>query len=124
LPVIAQLQEFHETRRGWLGVRIQNVDDSIAESLGLGTARGALVAGIDDRGPAKPAGLMSGDVIVKFDGKDIKESRDLPKLVASLPVGKEVDVVIIRKGQEITKTVKLGRLEDGEKAAAAVASGE
>jgi len=124
MPVIAQLEEFHETRRGWLGVRIQNVDDSIAESLGLGTARGALVAGIDDRGPAKPAGLQSGDVIVKFDGKDIKESRDLPKLVASMPVGKEVDVVIVRKGQEITKTVKLGRLEDGEKVAAATVVGE
>ncbi|WP_158813792.1 Do family serine endopeptidase [Methylocapsa sp. S129] len=123
VPVVAQLEEFHETRRGWLGVRIQNVDDSIAESLGLGTARGALIAGVDDRGPAKPAGLLSGDVIVKFDGKDIKESRDLPKLVASLPVGKEVDVVIIRKGQEITKSVKLGRLEDGEKVAA-VATGD
>ena len=60
VPVIAQLEEFHETRRGWLGVRIQNVDDSIAESLGLGTARGALVAGVDDRGPAKPAGLHVG----------------------------------------------------------------
>ena len=123
MPVIAQLEEFHETRRGWLGVRIQNVDDSIAESLGLGTARGALVAGVDDRGPAKPAGLLSGDVIVKFDGKDIKESRDLPKLVASMPVGKEVELVIVRKGQEITKTVTLGRLEDGEKVAAAVATG-
>jgi serine protease Do len=119
MPVIAQLEEFHETRRGWLGVRIQNVDDSIAESLGLGTARGALIAGIDERGPAKPAGLLSGDVIVKFDNKDIKESRDLPKLVASMPVGKEVEVVIVRKGQEITKTVKLGRLEDGEKVASA-----
>jgi serine protease Do len=123
-PVIAQLEEFHETRRGWLGVRIQNVDDSIAESLGLGTARGALVAGIDDRGPAKPAGLMSGDVIVKFDGKDIKESRDLPKLVASMAVGKQVDVVIIRKGQEMTKTVTLGRLEDGEKVASATVAGD
>jgi serine protease Do len=123
-PVIAQLEEFHETRRGWLGVRIQNVDDSIAESLGLGTARGALVAGIDDRGPAKPAGLMSGDVIVKFDNKDIKESRDLPKLVASMPVGKEVELVIVRKGQEITKTVKLGRLEDGEKVASATPNGD
>jgi serine protease Do len=123
VPVIAQLEEFHETRRGWLGVRIQNVDDSIAESLGLGTARGALIAGVDDRGPAKPAGLLSGDVIVKFDGKDIKESRDLPKLVASLAVGKEVDVVIVRKGQEMTKSVKLGRLEDGEKVAA-VATGD
>ncbi|MGO8834632.1 MAG: DegQ family serine endoprotease [Roseiarcus sp.] len=123
VPVIAQLEEFHETRRGWLGVRIQNVDDSIAESLGLGTARGALIAGVDDHGPAKPAGLLAGDVIVKFDGKEIKESRDLPKLVASMPVGKQVDIVIIRKGEEITKTVKLGRLEDGERVAAAAANG-
>ncbi len=114
-PVIEQLQKFGETHRGWLGVRIQPVDDGIAESLGLGTARGALVAGIDERGPAKPAGLEAGDVIVKFDGKDIKESRDLPRLVASMAVGKEVQVVIMRKGQEITKTVTLGRLEDGEK---------
>ena len=122
-PVIAQLQQFHETRRGWLGVRIQPVDDTIAESLGLGTARGALIAGIDDKGPAKPAGLKAGDVIVKFDGKEIKESRDLPRIVASTPVGKAVDVVVVRNGQEVTKTVTLGRLEDGEKTAE-VASGE
>ncbi len=115
LPVIDQLEKFGETRRGWLGVRIQSVDDGIAESLGLGSARGALVAGVDDHGPAKPAGIQAGDVIVKFDGKDIKESRDLPRLVASLPVGKEVQVVVMRKGQEVTKTVTLGRLEDGEK---------
>src|SRR5580658_306369 len=114
-PVIEQLEKFGETHRGWLGVRIQPVDDGIAESLQLGTARGALVAGIDENGPAKPAGLMAGDGIVKFDGKDIKESRDLPRLVASMPVGKQVEVVIMRKGQELTKTVTLGRLEDGEK---------
>jgi serine protease Do len=114
-PVIAQLQEFHETRRGWLGVRIQSVDDQIADSLGLGSARGALVAGVDERGPAKPAGIESGDVIVKFNGKDIKESRDLPKIVASTPVGTEVDVVVVRKGAEITKRVTLGRLEDSDK---------
>ena len=87
VPVIDQLEKFHETRRGWLGVRIQPVDDAIADSLGLGTARGALVAGVDEKGPAKPAGLQPGDVIVKFDGKDVKESRDLPRLVASMPVG-------------------------------------
>ena len=116
-PVIAQLEQFHETRRGWLGVRIQPVDDTIAESLGLGTARGALVAGIDDKGPAKPAGLKAGDVIVKFDGKEIKESRDLPRIVAMTPVGKAVDVVVVRNGQEVTKSVTLGRLEDGEKVA-------
>jgi serine protease Do len=122
-PVIAQLEQFHETRRGWLGVRIQPVDDTIAESLNLGTARGALIAGVDDKGPAKPAGLKAGDVIVKFDGKDIKESRDLPRIVAGEPVGRTVDVVVIRNGQEVTKSVTLGRLEDGEKTAE-VASNE
>ena len=118
VPVINQLREFGETRRGWLGVRIQNVDDAIAESLGLGKARGALIAGVDDRGPAKPAGLKTGDVIVRFDSKDVKESRDLPKIVAATPVGKAVDVVVMRDGKEVTKSVTLGRLEDGEKIAA------
>jgi len=116
-PVIEQLQAFGETRRGWLGVRIQNIDDAIAETLSLGATRGALVAGVDDKGPSKPAGLKVGDVIVKFDGKPIKESRDLPKLVAATPVGKDVELVVVRSGKEQTKTVKLGRLEDGEKVA-------
>jgi serine protease Do len=117
-PVIDQLQQYGETRRGWLGVRIQNVDDAIAETLNLGSIRGALVAGVDDKGPSKPAGIKAGDVIVKFDGKPIKESRDLPKLVAATPVGKDVELVIVRGGKEQSKTVKLGRLEDGEKVAA------
>jgi len=116
-PVIEQLQQFGETRRGWLGVRIQNIDDAIAETLNLGKTRGALVAGVDDSGPSKPAGLKVGDVIIKFDGKPIKESRDLPKLVAATPVGKDVEIVVVRNGKEQTKTVKLGRLEDGEKVA-------
>ncbi len=98
-------------------MRIQNVDDPTAEALNLGTARGALVAGIDDKGPAKPAGIEVGDVIVRFDGRDVKDSRDLPRIVASSPVGKAVDVTIIRKGQEITRQVTLGRLEDTEKQA-------
>ena len=117
LAVIDQLQQFGEIRRGWLGVRIQQVTDEIAESLSIKPARGALVAGIDDKGPAKPAGIEPGDVIVKFDGKDIKEMRDLPRIVADTPVGKDVEVIIIRKGKEEKKTVKLGRLEDGEKQA-------
>jgi serine protease Do len=121
VPVIEQLRQFGETRRGWLGVRIQQVTDEIAESLGLKTARGALIAGVDDKGPAKPAGIEPGDVIVKFDGKDIKEMRDLPRIVADTPVGKEVDVVVVRKGKEETRKVTLGRLEDGEKAMAAAA---
>src|SRR6186713_3262079 len=112
LAVIDQLREFKEVRRGWLGVRIQQVTDEIADSLGIKPTRGALVAGIDDKGPAKPAGIEPGDVIVKFDGKDIKEMRDLPKIVGDTPIGKDVPVVIIRKGKEETKTVRLGRLED------------
>jgi serine protease Do len=119
LPVIDQLKQFGETRRGWLGVRIQQVTDEIAESLSIKPARGALVAGVDDKGPAKPAGIEPGDVIVKFDGKDIKEMRDLPRVVADTPVGKQVAVQLIRKGKEETKTVMLGRLEDGEKQAGA-----
>jgi len=115
MPVIDQLRNFGETRRGWLGVKIQQVTDEIAESLNIKPARGALIAGVDDKGPAKPAGIEPGDVVVKFDGKDIKEMRDLPRIVADTPVGKDVPVVVIRKGKEETKTVKLGRLEDGEK---------
>src|SRR5499433_2072742 len=118
VPVVDQLREFKEVRRGWLGVRIQQVSDEIAESLSIKPARGALVAGVDEKGPAQPAGIEPGDVIVKFDGKEIKEMRDLPRVVADTPVGKEVPVLVIRKGREETRTVTLGRLEDGEKQAA------
>ena len=115
--VIDQLREYKEVRRGWLGVRIQQVTDEIADSLNVKPTRGALIAGIDDKGPAKPAGIEPGDVIVKFDGKDIKEMRDLPKIVAETPVGKDVEVTIIRKGKEEKKIVTLGRLADEKQAA-------
>jgi serine protease Do len=118
VAVIDQLRQFGETRRGWLGVRIQQVTDDIADTLSIKPARGALVAGVDEKGPSKPAGIEAGDVIVKFDGKEIKEMKDLPRIVADTPVGKDVDVVIVRKGKEESRTVKLGRLEDGEKQAA------
>jgi serine protease Do len=98
-------------------VRIQQVTDEVAEKLNVKPARGALVAGIDDKGPAKPAGIGPGDVIVKFDGKDVKEMRDLPRIVADTPVGKDVEVVILRNGKQETRTVKLGRLQDTEKQA-------
>ena len=114
-PVIDQLEKYGETRRGWLGVRIRSVDDTVAESLDIPQSHGALVANTDDKGPAKAGGIKTGDVIVKFDGKDIKDSTDLPKLVAQAPVGKDVSVVLMRDGKELTKTVVLGRLEDGEK---------
>ena len=113
--VVDQLRQFGELRRGWLGVRIQQVTDEIAESLNIKPARGALVAGVDDKGPAKPAGIEPGDVVVKFDGKDVKDPKDLSRVVADTAVGKEVDVVVIRKGKEETKKVTLGRLEDTDK---------
>src|ERR1700730_13101060 len=119
--VIDQLRQFGELRRGWLGVRIQTVTDEIAESLNIKPARGALIAGVEEKGPAKPAGLEPGDVVVTFDGKEIKEPKDLSRVVADTAVGKEVDVVIIRKGQEETNKVTLGRLDDGDKAVQAAA---
>ncbi|MCV3208982.1 DegQ family serine endoprotease [Mesorhizobium sp. YC-39] len=118
--VVDQLRQFGETRRGWLGVRIQPVTDDIAESLGMATAKGALVAGVIKGGPVDNGTILAGDVIIKFDGKDIHEMRDLPRVVAESTVGKAVDVVIVRKGVEQTVKVTLGRLEDGEK----LASGE
>jgi serine protease Do len=114
--VVDQLRQFGELRRGWLGVRIQTVTDEIAESLNIKPARGALIAGVEDKGPAKPAGIEPGDVVVTFDGKEIREPKDLSRVVADTAVGKEVDVVIIRKGQEETHKVTLGRLDDGDKA--------
>src|SRR5579863_9645602 len=122
VPVIDQLRQFGETRRGWLGVRIQQVTDEIAESLGMKQAHGALVAGVDERGPAKPAGIEPGDVIVAFDGRDIKEMHDLPRVVADTPVGKSVDVVVIRKGKQETHKVTVGRLQDSTQVAEADAN--
>jgi serine protease Do len=119
--VVDQLRQFGELRRGWLGVRIQQVTDEIAESLNIKPARGALIAGVEEKGPAKPAGIEPGDVVVKFDGKDIKEPKDLSRVVADTAVGKEVEVVIIRKGAEETRKVTLGRLDDGDKAVQASA---
>ncbi len=91
--------------------------DEIAESLGMTTAKGALVAGVIKGGPVDNGTVLPGDVIIKFDGKDVKDMRDLPRVVAESPVGKAVDVVIVRKGVEQTVKVTLGRLEDGEKLA-------
>jgi len=119
VAVINQLRQYGEMRRGWLGVRIQQVTDDIAESLNVVPARGALVAGVDDKGPAKPAGIEPGDVIVSFDGHDVKEMHDLPRIVADTAVGKAVDVVVIRKGKEETHKVTVGRLQDSDKLASA-----
>ena len=115
--VIDQLIEYGETRRGWLGVRIQTVTDDIAESLGMDEAAGALVAGVSDGGPAADGGIETGDVILEFDDKPVSEMRDLPRIVADTKIGKEVDVKIVRKGEEQTVKITVGRLEEGEKVA-------
>lgn len=121
IGVVDQLRKFGETRRGWLGVRIQPVTDDIAESLGMDSSEGALIAGIIKGGPVDDGTLLAGDVVRQFAGKPIKEARDLSRAVADSGVGDNVDLVIVRKGKEQTIKVKLGRLEDGEKAMTASA---
>ena len=122
--VIDQLVEYGETRRGWLGVQIQTVTDEIAESLGLDEAAGALVSGVVKEGPADKSGIKSGDVILTFDGKRVEQMRDLPIIVAETAVDKEVDVVVLRKGERQTIGVRLGRLEDGEKKLTSLSTGD
>lgn len=114
VTVIQQLEEFGETRRGWLGVRIQPVTDDVAESFGMSEPKGALVAGLIANSGVENKELMAGDVILKFDGKDVENARDLPRVVAESPVGKQVEVLVLRKGKEQTVKIKLGRLEDYE----------
>jgi len=117
--VIGQLRQYGETRRGWLGVRIQEVTDDIAEGLNMKSSAGALVAGVTDKGPADAAGIQAGDVIIEFDGQKVEAMHELPRLVADEPIGKEVPVKVLRKGEEKTITVKLGKLEDEVKTASA-----
>lgn len=112
--IVKQLIEFGETRRGWLGVRIQPVTDDVAKSVGLDGAKGALVSGIIKGGPVENGPLQAGDVIVKFDGKTVNDTRDLVRVVAESAIGSDLDVVIVRDGKEQTVKVKLGRLEDSD----------
>ena len=95
-------------QRGWLGVRLLPVTDEKAASLSIKPARGVLVSGIDSKGPAEAAGIVVGDVIVKFDGIDIKEIKGFSSIVSDTPVGKDLEIVIIRRGIEEKKIVKLG----------------
>jgi serine protease Do len=111
-PVLEQIREFGHPRRGWLGVRIQSISDDLAEGLKLPSAKGALVAGLTKDGPADKAGIKQGDVVLKFDGKEVTQMRGLPRMVAETPFGKKVDVVIWRKGEEVTLSVLLGELDE------------
>ena len=109
--VINQLIEFGETKRGWLGVRIQVVTDEIADVEKLDEARGALVASVAEKSPSDKAGIKAGDIILEFNGTKINEMKELPKIVAQTEVGKTVDVKVWRNKKEIIKKIKLGRLE-------------
>ncbi len=122
IGVIDQLRQFGETRRGWLGVRIQQVTEDVAQGLSMsGPPRGALVASIDAKGPAAEGGIEAGDVILSFDGEAIETMHDLPRIVAGKPVGKNVTVHVLRAGKEKDLTVKLGRLEEVDKPTVAAA---
>ena len=112
--VIDQLIEFGETKRGWLGVRIQEVTKEIAEVEKLKKPAGALVASVGQNSPADKAGIKAGDIILEFDGKKIDTMRKLPKVVASTKVGKNVELKIWRNKKSITKRLTLGRLESSE----------
>jgi len=112
--VINQLIEFGETKRGWLGVRIQIVTKEIAEAEGLDKPVGALVVSVAENSPSDKAGIKSGDIIIEFDGKKINEMRELPKIVAETEVGTTVDVKVWRNKREVIKKIKLGRLETSQ----------
>ena len=112
--VIDQLVEFGETKRGWLGVRIQDVTKEIAEVEKLDEPRGALVASVAENSPSDKAGVKAGDIILEFDGEIIKEMKELPTIVARTKVGKKVKVKIWRNKKEIIKNITLGRLETSE----------
>ena len=112
--VIDQLIEFGETKRGWLGVRIQDVTKEIAEVENLDEPRGALVASVAPNSPSEKAGVKAGDIILEFNGERIQEMKQLPIIVARTEVGKKVKVKIWRNKKEIIKTITLGRLETSE----------
>ena len=113
--VVKQLQEFGETRRGWLGVQIQDIDADMAEALGLENVAGAMVSGVP-AGPGQDAGILPGDVILSFDGYDVADTRGLVAAVGNAEVGKAVRVVVFRDGKTQTLKVTLGRRESAEKA--------
>lgn len=115
-PIIDQLRQYGKTRRGWLGVRIQQVSDEIAESLGLDKARGAMVASVSPNGPAEKAKIEPGDVVLNFDGKDVTEMKRLPRIVAETPIDKNVVVSLWRKGKEVKVNVVVEELNEADTA--------
>ena len=121
--VVDQLVKYGETRRGWLGVKIQSVTDDIAETMALDRPRGALIADVTKSGPAEKAGIEAGDVVIEFNGHPVNQMRDLPRIVAETEIGKQVTVKLLRQGKEVMVSAEVGRLEDGEKLASAQEGG-
>jgi serine protease Do len=117
VQVLDQLKQYGETRRGWLGVHVQNVTDEIATSLGLQEPKGALVAKVSPDSPAASAGIQPSDVILKFDGQPIDNMRSLPRAVAATAIGKSVAIELLRKGQAVDLSVTVGRLPEDEEVA-------
>ena len=114
MHVVDQLREFGETRRGWLGVNIQDVTDELAEALGLDRARGALVSEVTPESPAATAGVQAGDVVTEYAGRPINERRDLPRMVADTPIGDNVQLKVFRKGTEVSIQATIARLNEGD----------
>ena len=111
-PIVQQIIDFGRPRRGWLGIRVQTVTDEMAAALGLGRARGAMIGGVTEDGPAAKAGIQAGDVVLQFAGKEVADMQALPRLVAETPVDAVVDVQLVRRGEQKTLQVKVGELMD------------
>ncbi|MFZ4125401.1 MAG: DegQ family serine endoprotease [Rickettsiales bacterium] len=122
--IIEQLRKNGSIKRGWLGVKIQEVTDEVADSIGLDKARGALVLEVSPDGPAKNSGIQAGDVIVKFNGEEVSAMRSLPRMVAETDIGKRSEVTVWRKGHEQHYTVKLGQLPEDAKDAKPQVTGD
>jgi serine protease Do len=113
--VVQQLRQFGVARRGWIGVRIQGISDEVAEAMNLPSTQGALVADVTPNGPAAKAGLVKGDLVTGFDGKPITDSRALPRIVAATPIGKTVEIDVLRSGRKQTMHIIVEKLADDTK---------
>jgi serine protease Do len=122
--VVAQLRDKGRVERGWIGVKVQPLSDEIADSLGLKKTEGALVAEAQADAPAAQAGIVSGDLITAVNGNAVKDSRDLAKRIGALPPGSAVKVAVVRKGEEKSVTVTLGKMPEERQAKAAPATRE
>ncbi|MEP6831091.1 MAG: Do family serine endopeptidase, partial [Rhizomicrobium sp.] len=111
--VVAQIKQFGVARRGWIGVRIQQVTEEIAQGMGLPDAQGALIADVSGGGPAQKAGLRNGDVVIGFDNRPVTDSRSFPRVVAATPIGKTVNIDVLRKGKKQSYRIPIAKLEEG-----------